>query len=84
MKNTGETKMTKYTLWEVVTRNGFRKALVKTENTHTNEYNNFLDGDKIIRSQFNPKFFDWGIFHNAGYGIDVKRCKKITIKGGVK
>lgn len=69
-----------YTLWEIVTRNGNRKALVKTENTHTNEYNNFLEGDKIIRSHYSPRFFDWGTFDNAGYSIDVNRCKKIILK----
>jgi hypothetical protein len=73
--------MKKYTLWEVVNyRNGNRVALVKTKNVYNSEMLNAQYGHKIVSNNFNPKYYDWGIFDNGGYFADEKRCKEVTIK----
>jgi len=71
--------MNKYTLWEVVTMNGNRKDIVKTENIFPNENKNYWHGKEICFQNFG-RWFDFGEFYNAGYENDEPRCRLIKQK----
>ena len=76
--------MDKYTLWEVVTMSGNRKALVKTENLYPTEKQNLQHGKFVVASYYSPKFFDFGEFSNGGYDLDECRCKLLKTKWRTK